>query len=270
MQMKVIGPSNSKLIHDTLRLLLQALAAMIILSSCKFDVREPRDLDDAPVDVSQIRGNVFLVEDTNYWRTNSVLYLSETGVVFINAGWSEKSAKQVLWFASARSMLEFDAVVPVSYKLHHTGGLGAFTRERVPILLSSRTQKLMREKWESMQNEMTSFGSWKKKPLPESEKLFENEQSLLKGAIQIFFPGPGSTEDNLFVYFPNEKILYAGDAISEPAYFLDPIASTDYIRSLEKALAYPFETVVSGHGKALRDRAFVLDRIAALRREARR
>lgn len=237
---------------------------MIILSECKFDVKEPRDLDDSVVKITNVRGNVYLVEDTNYWKTNSVLYLNEKGVVFINSGWSDKSAKQIHWFAETRTLIEFDAVVPVSYKLHHTGGLSTFARARVPVLISSRTQQLMRKNWDTMQNEMASFGSWKKKPMQEGEKLFENEQMLMNGSVQIFFPGPASTEDNLFVYFPNERILYAGDAISEPAYFLDPIPVQDYRQTLEKVLAYPFDTVISGHGKAIQDRKFVLGRIAAL------
>ncbi|MBL8020086.1 MAG: hypothetical protein JNM27_10520 [Leptospirales bacterium] len=242
---------------------------MIILGGCTFDTREPRDLDDAPARISHVRGNVYLVEDMNYWKTNSVFYLSDKGVIFINSGWSDKSAKQILWYAAAHSMLEFDAVIPVSYKLHHTGGLAAFSRERVPIWLSSKTQRLMRSKWESMQLDMQSFGSWKTRTMPESEKIFDGDLSLLDGAIQLFFPGPASSEDNLFVYFPNEKILYAGDSISDPAYFLDPIPAEKYRESLQKALGYPFITVISGHGKPLRDRSFVLARIASIQDSAR-
>ncbi|MCE9597948.1 MAG: MBL fold metallo-hydrolase [Spirochaetia bacterium] len=238
---------------------------IILLSSCSLTVKEPRDLDDAVVKISQIRGSVYLVEDTNYWKTNSVMYLNDSGAVFVNAGWSDKSAKQILWFAAARTLVEFNAVVPVSYKLHHTGGLNAFTRERVPVMISTRTQKLMRNKWEEMQNEMMSFGTWRKKQLPESEKLFETELTLMGGAVKIFFPGPASTEDNLFVYFPEEKILYGGDAISDPAYFLDPISGKEYRQTLQKALGLPFTTVVSGHGKPIQDRTFLLARIAAIK-----
>jgi len=243
------------------------IAAMIILlSGCRFDLQEPRDSNDAPLAISKIRGNLYLVEDSNYWKTNHVFYVTPNGAVFINSGWTGKSANQVLWKAATLTYAEFTAVVPTGYRLHYAGGLAFFRRERVPIYVSAKTQKLIRARWDAMQEDMSSFGTWHRESAPDPDHVFDDEISFLEGAINIFHPGPASSEDNLLAYFPKERVLYGGDMISDPAYFLDQIPAESYKRALMRALALPFDIVISGHGKAIQDRDFVIRKLRALDR----
>ena len=70
----------------------------------------------------------------------------------------------------------------------------------------------------------------------------------------VIFPGPTSSPDALAVYFPEEKILYAGDILADPPHFLNrqPHAR----ENVEKLRRLPFNTIISGHGEAVRTREF--------------
>lgn len=233
---------------------------------CTAQRKEPIDADHYPVQISKIRGGVYLVEDPNYWKTNTVFYVGPEGVVFINGGWTSKSASQILWKAATLSYQDFIAVIPVSAGLHHTGGLWEFRKQRVPIFLTREISTRLTSHWEAWNTKMRSFGSWKVQDQPQADDFLSlgghtsspgselQRMEMLGGKMVLIFPGSTSSPDALAVYFPEERILYAGDMLSDPAYFLDrqPHAR----ENVEKLRNIPFTTIVSGHGEAVRPRDF--------------
>lgn len=198
------------------------------------------------------------MEDPNYWKTNTVFYVAPEGVLFINSGWTSKSAAQILWKAATLTYQEFIGVVPVSAGLHHTGGLWEFRKQRVPILLTAPVSEQAAARWGSWNARMQSFGSWKVMEQPRADEYIEiketGRQKMLGGKVELVFPGPSSSPDAIAVYFPGEKVLYAGDMLAEPDYFVEPQPGAR--QSIQKLLELDFDTIISGHGEAVRSRQF--------------
>src|SRR5262245_48444379 len=55
----------------------------------------PVDRGDLPLHITRVRGHVYVVEDYSYWKTNSVLYAHPDGIVFVDATWSDRTARQM-------------------------------------------------------------------------------------------------------------------------------------------------------------------------------
>lgn len=220
-------------------------------------VREPIDADHYPVRITHVRGGVYTVEDPNYWKTNSVFYVAPEGVYFFGSGWTHKSAAQILWKAATLTYQDFLAVIPVSAGLHHTGGLREFRKQGVKILLTRPTIQRIDERWDEWNRRMAGFGSWRVLEPPRADAVLDLSQGradLLNGRIKIFFPGPTSSPDAIVVFFPEERILYAGDALSDPAHFVDQ--GPQIKANLASLAVLDFTLIVNGHGSPLEPRDF--------------
>lgn len=216
------------------------------------------DADHFPVQIKKLRGGLYLVEDTNYWKTNSVFYVAPEGVLFINGGWTSKSASQILWKAATLSYQDFIAVIPVSAGLHHTGGLWEFRKQRVPIFLTHDVSRQIASNWKPWNEKMQSFGSWKIQDPPQADDYLSMNHTgrleMLGGKVILIFPGPTSSPDALAVYFPLEKVLYAGDMLADPPHFVQMQPGAK--ENVQKLRGLDFDTIVSGHGEAVRPRTF--------------
>ncbi len=237
-----------------------SILLVLAFSFCKTDgFLRPVDRSDMPIKVTKIRGNVYLVEDFNYWKTNSVFYAAPEGIIFIDATWNPKSASQLIWKAATFSTADFLAVIVTSYGLHHTGGLAQFRRDAIPIHMRRETIRLTREKWDSMQTEMSSFGSWRAYPITDGDSYFEEKREYLGGRVVVFSLPAAHTPDNVAVYFPVERVLYAGSVVADPLYFDHAPDPEKYGRAYSALRNLNPEIVVSGHGKAVHP-PMILDR----------
>ncbi len=223
--------------------------------------RGPIDRSDLPIEVSNVRGSVHLVEDFNYWKTNSVLFADKQGIVFIDGGWTTKSARQLLWKSAVLSEANFLGVVVTAFPLYRTGGLWEFHEKDIPVYMQRRTPDLLRAHWVAMQNEMSAtFGSWRADPPLAPDFVFDGDLKFLGGRVTVLYPGGAHTPDNCVVYFPQERVLYGGSLIAWPPHFLQFARPEGYANVLKTIRALDFDTVIAGHGRALHDRS-ILDRL---------
>ncbi len=218
----------------------------------------PIDRADLPLRITKVRGHVHLVEDVNYWRTNSVVYTDPRGIVFINATWTPATARRLIFEASLVNEADFLAVVVTSFGLHHTGGVSEFQAKGIKVYTHETTRRLMVRRWGSMQSEMkNSFGSWRLSSAVRPDGLFRERLSIHGGDVIIFHPGPAHTPDNLVVYFRREKILYGGSLLADPAMFMTDANPAAYGRALAGLDRFDYDQVISGHGRPLREPSLV-------------
>jgi metallo-beta-lactamase class B len=221
----------------------------------------PIDRSDLPIKVTKVRGSVHLVEDYNFWKTNSVIFAHKEGIVFLDGSWSIKSARQILWKGAVRSEADYLGVVVTGFPLYRTGGLWAFRQRQVPIYMHNLTPRLLRAGWISMQKEMSgSFSAWRSTPPQAPDYVFSRDLKFMGGRVVVLYPGQAHTPDNCVVYFPEEKILYGGSLIADPPFFLKYSRPEKYKAVLEKIRSLDFNLVIAGHGKALHRRS-ILDRL---------
>jgi glyoxylase-like metal-dependent hydrolase (beta-lactamase superfamily II) len=70
-------------------------------------------------------------------------------------------------------------------------------------------------------------------------------------AVQVFYPGPGHSPDNVVVYFPSRRLLFGGDLIRAARAgvgYRDDAELTRWPAAIEALSAFPADVVVPGHG----------------------
>jgi len=211
----------------------------------------PIDRSDLPLKITRVRGHLYLVEDFNYWKTNSVFYAHPEGIVFFDATWTVKSAGRLIWKAATKSEADYIGLVVTGFPLHRTGGIAAFRSADVRIYMHERTPPLLRDRWDEMQREMAeSFGSWRESDLAAPDGIFDRRLSILGGKIKVLYPGPAHTPDNVVAYFTEERVLYGGSLVSDPPMFLRYADFKKYREALHALRRFDFDLVISGHGQA--------------------
>jgi len=88
-----------------------------------------------------------------------------------------------------------------------------------------------------------------------ADETFDSEKKLQAGNIEleIYHVGAAHTEGDSFVWFPEQKIMFAGDIVYvERALGTGPAKNVkSWVQVFEKMAAYQPETVVPGHGHAV-------------------
>ena len=88
-----------------------------------------------------------------------------------------------------------------------------------------------------------------------SHEISNNTFELVKGKIEIFYPGKGHTEDNIVVWLPKSKILFGGCFVksihSKNLGNIEDASIDIWPASIQKVInKYPnVKVVVPGHGK---------------------
>jgi glyoxylase-like metal-dependent hydrolase (beta-lactamase superfamily II) len=75
--------------------------------------------------------------------------------------------------------------------------------------------------------------------------------------VQILHFGRAVTPGDALMYLPKERVLAVGDLIVNPITFALSSFPTEWLSALEKVNALPADTIITGHGEPLRDKALL-------------
>ena len=83
--------------------------------------------------------------------------------------------------------------------------------------------------------------------------VYPGNFSLQDGRVLALYLGPSHTRDGIFVWFPEEKILYGSCILKEKPGNLDFADLSEYQKTLHKlkALMLPIESIIAGHDSPL-------------------
>lgn len=82
--------------------------------------------------------------------------------------------------------------------------------------------------------------------------------------VELLHLGRANTDGDLVAWLPNEKLVASGDIVVAPTPFGFFSFPADWIETLGKLKAMPFEVLIPGHGEPQRDRAYLDKLIAAI------
>ncbi|MFX0063539.1 MAG: MBL fold metallo-hydrolase [Candidatus Hermodarchaeota archaeon] len=142
---------------------------------------------------------------------------------------------------SFRENLEAHFGVPVKYFVlthchgDHTQGLNSFKDTK--MICSNQTVKAMPKSFQRAEFDTVTF----------SDKFLIEDDDL---SVEIYHAG-GHTAGSLYIWFPQERVLFAGDLIFAKSfpYLGDPNCNPDqWIEALNNFLLLDFEKLVPGHG----------------------
>ncbi len=187
--------------------------------------------------------------------SNAGFVVTPEGVVVIDALGSPHAAQRLIKAIRQITQQPITDVVMTHYHADHIYGLQAFKAEGAHIMahaggreyLASETAKLR------LQASRTDIAPWidKDTRLVPADTWIDGPTSFKRGGMEfrIDHVGPSHTPEDLAVYVPADKLLYAGDLFFNGRLpFVGKANSGQWIRSLDKLLAFDTEVVVPGHG----------------------
>ncbi len=217
----------------------------------------PYDRTDRSLEITHLKGGVYLVEDNNFLKTNSLIYIDSGGAWFINATYLPKTAHRVYWKAESSTLEDFHGLILTGPELHFTGGASLFSGRRVPVIMHAAGKARYLLEFDSMNEQMRNlFTSWNgAAPVKPEAAVFRtdpftglSQSELVQDSILLVDPETENSSGQILVYFPKEKILYGGDIISFPSVSGDGYPGCSWCTVAERISPH---FVISGHGEPL-------------------
>jgi metallo-beta-lactamase class B VIM len=203
---------------------------------------------DYPATLSPIGEGVW-VHTTNYSLpgqapipVNGMVVIDGEDVTLVDGAWGELATLALIEKIEAETGKTVTKMITTHHHADRTLGVDVAERRGIEIYTHPDTPRLAAE------------NGW---PVPNtSVAALKDPKSRTKvGRMEIAYPGPGHAQDNLVVYLPDAKILYAGCAVrGADTQTLGNIEDADLTTWRESLVwtkaTYPEATlVVPGHGK---------------------
>ncbi|MCB1169065.1 MAG: hypothetical protein KDK25_01965 [Leptospiraceae bacterium] len=229
----------------------------------------PVDRSDVPIEIIEVGKHIRVVQDGNYWGANSVFYVSDSAIFFIDGTYVPQTARRVIWKSMTEGLGEFKGVLVSSYHVHRTGGLSAFHEKEIPVLATVETEKQIRLRWPLMKKQMELFVTWPDPPMPLISRTVRKSGTLFDGKVEAIMLPPCYAPGNMAFFFPEEKVLYAGSILSIPLFFDNQVNPAEMKRCLSILKAKAPKTIIAGHGSPLRGPEFLQEFELYLKARAR-
>jgi len=200
--------------------------------------------------LSHLRGNVYVVEDTFYSKENSAVYIGTDHVTVVGATWTPETAKLLAGKIAGITKKPITEVIDTNYHPDRAGGNAYFKSIGAKIISTEMTRDLMNKGWdgvvEATHQAMPTYPVLAA-ILPDT--AYPGNFAVQDGNVKAVYLGPSHTPDGIFVYFPQEKVLYGGCILKEQLGNLTYANIEEYPKTLRKLqrLNLGFTTIIAGH-----------------------
>ncbi|MEK9804613.1 MAG: MBL fold metallo-hydrolase [Curvibacter sp.] len=187
--------------------------------------------------------------------SNAAFVITPAGVVVIDALGSPALAERLLAQIARITPLPVTHLIVTHYHADHIYGLQTFRARGVRVLahqaarlyLNSDTAQLR------LQASRSELAPWidEDTRLVQADEWLSGDRELTVGGVrfEIRAVGPAHTPEDLVVYLPSEKVLFAGDLVFRSRIpYVGQADSRHWIVALERLLDFDAGVVVPGHG----------------------
>ena len=209
--------------------------------------------------------------------SNAGFIVTSAGVVVVDALGSPALAERLLAEIRKVTPQKVTHVIVTHYHADHVYGLQVFADQGARIIahqaareyLNSDTARLR------LQASREELAPWidDKTRLVAATEWIDSRRELALGDTQLVLQpvGPAHTPEDLAVYLPGRKVLYAGDLVFRSRIpFVGQADSRNWIVSLDKLLAFDTSVIIPGHGpvstEARKDMQLTRDYLIYLRK----
>ena len=177
------------------------------------------------------------LDDYGWFDSNGVVVVQGRDAYIIDTPWSEQDTHALLRWIDGKGYKVAAGVATHSHD-DRTAGIAVLNAKDIPTYTSELTRDfLVRDG----------------KPTP--SRTFKGDKfTLADGVAELYYPGPGHTEDNIVVWLPESKILVGGCLLrahdwNHLGYTGEAVIPSwaESIRNIQ-AQGYDIQTVVPGHG----------------------
>jgi metallo-beta-lactamase class B len=141
--------------------------------------------------------HVSILDMPNYGRVpeNGLIYINENKAFLFDTPWTDSLTKDLISWINDSLKTEFVGCIPNHWHVDCMGGLGYIQTQKIPTWANQMTIDIA-----------------KTKNLPVPEKGFTDSLQLHLGdkLINCYYLGAAHSLDNIVVWIPSEKILFAG------------------------------------------------------------
>ena len=221
------------------------------------------------ISIYPLTGSIYVAEDSHYAKTNYVVYIGAASVTVVGAGWSPDTAELLAQEIRKVTDKPVKNVVLPDHDPEYAGGVAYWKRIGANIVSTELTEQTLKRDWKKTGDFTRKyFPAYPSLPLVLPTKIYKNNFELENGAIRGFYLGPSHNADDIFVYFPGDKVLYAGSILKEHLGNLAFADLEEYPKTLQKLkeLHLNIDKIISGHWSAVHG-AELIDQYLAMLKE---
>ncbi|MFC1550728.1 subclass B1 metallo-beta-lactamase [Candidatus Neomarinimicrobiota bacterium] len=175
--------------------------------------------------LKEISKDVYLVTHSFPWSANSLLVrINQSDFVLVDTPWDNSGTKALVeWLRDNYENVNL-SVINTHFHRDNLGGNEYLLNEKIPIygsdltveLLNEREKELIDRTLNNLQNldNKKYYDAYKTTKLKRPDNIFNINNGLIlkfgNEQVELFFPGPGHTPDNIVVYFPSKRLLFGG------------------------------------------------------------
>ena len=208
--------------------------------------------------------------------SNAGFVVTPAGVVVIDALGSPQLARDQLAQIARITPLPVTHVILTHYHADHVYGLQEFKARGAQIIAHRGGLEYLNSDTAAKRLEAsrTDLAPWidAQTHLVPADRWIDGPTELVVGGVRLEIRpvGPAHTHEDVAVWLPSEKVLFAGDIVFRGRVpFVGQADSRRWIASLDRLLTRPAAIVVPGHGpastEALKDLLLTRDYLAYLR-----
>jgi glyoxylase-like metal-dependent hydrolase (beta-lactamase superfamily II) len=208
--------------------------------------------------------------------SNAGFVVTPAGVVVIDALGAPALARELMDRIRAITDHPVTHVIVTHYHADHIYGLQEFKRAGARIIAHRKALEYLNSdtalsRLEASRAQLAPLIDSNTRLVPADEWLDAAQELVVGGVRFVLQPvGPAHTPEDLVVFMPGERVLFAGDLVFRGRIpFVGQADSGQWIKSLDTLLAFDAQVVVPGHGPlsttAAQDMALTRDYLAHLR-----
>lgn len=187
--------------------------------------------------------------------SNAGFVVTPAGVVVIDALGSPELARELIAEVRRRTDKPITYVIVTHYHADHIYGLQEFQRAGARIIAHRAGQDYLhsdtaQSRLAASRVELAPWIDVATRLVPADEWIDGPRELVLGGLRLLLQPvGPAHTREDLVVFLPSERVLFAGDIVFRGRIpFVGQADSRHWIAALDMLLAFDAKFVVPGHG----------------------
>jgi glyoxylase-like metal-dependent hydrolase (beta-lactamase superfamily II) len=193
--------------------------------------------------------------DNQNFISNAGFVVTPAGVVVIDALGSPALATRLIAEIRKVTPQPIKYVIATHYHADHIYGLQAFKAQGARIIAHRAAKEYLNSETARLRLEVSrkELAPWidAQTHLVEADEWIDNDKELVVGGMrfQLKHVGPSHTSEDLAIYLPSEKVLFAGDLVFRSRIpYVGQADSRHWISALDNLLAFDAQVIVPGHG----------------------
>lgn len=258
------------------------LVSLFVAASCSFAMAQ----DAIPAMVAQqVSKSVWYVEgigalgspSNQNFISNAAFVVTPAGVVVVDALGSPALATRLLAEIRKVTDKKVTHVFVTHYHADHIYGLQTFKAVGAKVIAHQAARAYLNSETARLRLEASrkDLAPWvnEQTRLVEADQWIDKETSVTVGGVifELKPVGPSHTPEDIVIYMPSEKVLFAGDVVFRSRIpYVGQADSKHWIAAMDSLLAYDTSVIVPGHGaistEARKDMQLTRDYLLYLRK----